>query len=98
MKIQKVIFDSIDEMNEQLDADDRLTKLDNTILFGPGSKLDSMGLVNLVIAVEQNIEEEFGVIITIADERAMSQKNSPFRSVASLTNYIDMLLREKLDD
>ena len=98
MKIQKVIFDSIDEMNEQLDAEDRLTKSDNTILFSPGSKLDSMGLVNLVIAVEQNIEEEFGVIITIADERAMSQKNSPFRSVASLTNYIDMLLREKLDD
>jgi acyl carrier protein len=45
---------------------------EDTFLIGREAVLDSMGLVTLVLA----------------DERALSQKNSPFRSVRSLTNYI----------
>ena len=52
----------------------------------------------MVVAVEQNIEDEFDVTITLADERAMSQQTSPFRTVGTLTDYIEMLLGEKLND
>ena len=69
-----------------------------TRLFGGNSKLDSLGLVNLIVAVEQNIEDEFDITITLADERSMSQKHSPFRTVGSLVDYIEMLLKEKLND
>ena len=57
-----------------------------------------MDLINLVVAVEQNIEDEFDVSITLADERAMSQETSPFKTVGTLTDYIEMILEEKLDD
>ena len=60
--------------------------------------LDSLGLVNLIVSVEQNIEDEFHVVITIADDRALSQKHSPFRTVESLAEYIEILLKEKLND
>ena len=70
----------------------------DTILFGGNSKLDSLGLINLIIAVEQNIEDEFNISITLADEKAMSQDESPFESVASLSNYIELLLNENSDD
>jgi acyl carrier protein len=46
------------------------------------------------LIIEQNIEDEFDVSITIADEKAMSQKRSPFRTIGTLADYIDMLLRE----
>ena len=93
-KILQLIFDSIDELNEQLPNEMQLMKSTKTVLFGSTGQLDSLGLVNLLVIIEQNIEEEFDVSITIADERAMSQKHSPFKTIGTLADYIDMLLKE----
>ncbi len=49
----------------------------DTQLFGRGSKLDSLGLVNLIVLVEEKTADTFGKSVTIADERAMSQKEQP---------------------
>lgn len=98
MDIQKVIYDSIDELNQQLSEQDRLEKSLETRLFGGNSKLDSLGLINLIVAVEQNIEDEFDISLTLADERAMSQRHSPFRTVGSLVDYISMLFEEESND
>ena len=97
-KIQQSIYNSIDSLNTQLPVEEHIEKSNDTTLFGSGSKLDSLDLINLVVAVEQNIEDEFDVTITLADERAMSQETSPFRTVGTLTDYIEMLLGEKLND
>ena len=97
-KILQSIYNSIDSLNAQLPKEGHIEKSNNTALFGSGSKLDSLDLINLVVAVEQNIEDEFDVTITLADERAMSQETSPFRTVGTLTDYIEMLLGEKLND
>ena len=97
-RIKLVIMNSIEEFNRQLENEDQLEKSPNTILFGNGGVLDSLGLVNFIVIVEQNIENEFDATITLADERAMSQQTSPFRTVGTLTDYIEMLLGEKLND
>ena len=86
--ILNTVFKALDELNE------RLTKSTKTVLFGNNGQLDSLGLVSLLVIIEQNIEDEFDVSITIADERAMSQKHSPFRTIGTLVDYIDMLLKE----
>ena len=72
-------------------------KIENetTELFGRDGVLDSMGLVNLVVALEEVIQERYGVAITLADERAMSRSKSPFRTISSLAEYIAKLLREE---
>jgi len=96
-KIINNIYKSIEEIYESMDVKISLEKGIETQLFG-GGDLDSLGLVNLIVSVEQNIEDEFNVIITIADDRALSQKHSPFRTVGSLADYIEILLKEKLND
>lgn len=63
-----------------------------TALFGASGLLDSIGLVNVVLDVEQRIGQETGAALTIADERAMSQRRSPFRTVGSLAEYVAGLL------
>ena len=63
-----------------------------TLLFGQDGILDSLGLVSLVVAVEQGIEEKFGVSVSLADEKAMSQRNSPYRTVGSLAEYAGRLI------
>ncbi len=65
-----------------------------TALFGRGGCLDSLGLVAYIVAVETEIEDHFGETLTLADERAMSQKHSPFHTVQSLAEYIKTV-REK---
>jgi acyl carrier protein len=67
----------------------------DTRLIGREGVLDSMGLVTLLVDVEQRLEEEHDVVLILADERAMSQQRSPFRSVGSLTDYVCQLLEEQ---
>ena len=58
-----------------------------TRLFGKPGLFDSIGLVNLVLSVEEAVEDEYGVTISLADQRAMSQSSSPFRSMQSLAEH-----------
>ena len=92
--ILETIYNSINELNERLSNEKQLTKSTKTVLFGNNGKLDSLGLVTLLVIIEQNIEDEFDVSITIADERAISQKHSPFRTIGTVADYINMLLKE----
>jgi acyl carrier protein len=68
---------------------------ENTRLFGSRGLLDSLGLVSVVLDVEQQINDQLNTSISIADERAMSQSRSPFRSAGTLADYIVMLLQEQ---
>jgi len=61
----------------------------NTPLFSSNGIVDSLGLVQLIADIEEEIYQATGKQITIADEKAMSQKISPFRSISSLADYIE---------
>ncbi len=67
---------------------------DNTPIYGSKGLIDSITLVMLVSDIEEDVEDRYDKIITLADEKAMSQKNSPFRSPNSLTDYILKLIAE----
>jgi D-alanine--poly(phosphoribitol) ligase subunit 2 len=66
----------------------------DTRLFGKQGLFDSLGLVTLVVTVEEAIEEEYGVILSLANERAMSQKRSPFLTIESLAEWANSLIEE----
>jgi acyl carrier protein len=68
---------------------------EGTYLIGRRSMLDSLGLVTLIVDLEQRIEEQYDVALTLANDRAMSQKNSPFLTVGSLADYILTLIAEE---
>lgn len=57
-------------------------------LYGGDGPLDSMALVNLLADLEDAVDERFDHSITLADEKAMSARNSPFRTVRSLSEAI----------
>lgn len=94
MDVLKLIYDSIDEINEELEDDEKVKKGEDTVIYADGSSLDSLGLVNLITIIEQKLEEETGEYITIADERALSMESSPFQNVKSLKEYIELLINE----
>lgn len=94
MEILKIIYESIDELNSDLDTEYRIQKNEDSVIFGMNSTIDSIGLVNFITIVEQKIEDETGKYITIANEQAMSMENSPFKTVGLLRKYIETLLNE----
>ncbi|MBI5375233.1 MAG: acyl carrier protein [Candidatus Schekmanbacteria bacterium] len=97
-KIIETIFNVIDEINLEFPEDNRLEKSVDTVLFGKSGKLDSLGLVNFIVATEQHIEENFNVLISLTDEKAMSQKNSPFKTIGTLADYIALLINESSNE
>lgn len=86
------IYRAVDWINDELPPDRQLIKMPGTRLLGSESVLDSMHLVSLIIAIEREVEDTFGVALTLADERALSMKESPFRSIQSLADYIGTLI------
>jgi acyl carrier protein len=92
--IVAAIYRAVDWINGELSPDRQLIKAPETRLLGSQSVLNSMRLVSLIIAIEREMEDTFGVALTLADERALSMKESPFRSIQSLADYIALRINE----
>jgi acyl carrier protein len=60
----------------------------DTVLVGKDAVLDSLGVVSLIVEVEQQVETAHGISVTLANDRAMSQRNSPFRTIGVLTDHL----------
>lgn len=91
-KLEALILLAVRELGEDLEKPDLHQPSVETVLFGPGGALDSLALVHLIAELEERVSEEFDQDVIIADERAMSRSRSPFRSVASLRDYLLELL------
>jgi acyl carrier protein len=93
-QILDLIYRVIDTTNRQRPSEKTILKSPDAILFGESGSLDSLGLVNLIVSVEDEVQLCLGIPILLADERAMSQRKSPFRTIASLTDYVCALISE----
>ena len=91
-KLQEIIFSILKNLGEERNNKDLKTPHEKTVLFG--GNLDSLGIVVLVTELEEEISDKFDFEISLADERAMSQRTSPFRSVSTLINYTEKLINE----
>jgi acyl carrier protein len=93
-----LIVETLEELQEQEDTTILVALDAETSLFGRKGMLDSLGLVTLIVALEQKIEDKFGTPVALADEKALSQLKSPFRTVGSLAEYAVGLLQEANGD
>lgn len=90
-EIQDVVLSALRNANLARKSDAQLDVSPEAPVFGPGSPLDSLGLVSLLIDIEEAMQDR-GVEITLGDARAMSRTKSPFRSVPALVQYIETVL------
>ena len=91
-KIEKIIIDTLKELNEELENEAFLNPNSKTKLYGGNGAMDSLALVSFIADLEDKISDEFEKDFVLADEKAMSAKTSPFRNIESLTSYIKSLL------
>ena len=90
-----LVVEAAEELNGSLQEEIPVERREDAPLFGDEGVLDSLGLVSLVASVEEAIEDELGVQIALADEKAISHTNSPFLTIGSLAMYAERLVGEQ---
>lgn len=90
-KIQLLVLDAIALTNQSREDSEQIPVKPDTALYGSQGNLDSMGLVALLIDIEEMLQDE-GFNVSLSDERAMSLANSPFKNVTTLVAHISSLV------
>jgi len=87
----QIIYSAIDAVNADLPADARVGKSPSTHLVGEKGALDSLGLINLTMAIEKSIREKWQGAITLVTQEIMMAEKSPFETVDTLAQYMSGL-------
>ncbi len=95
--IIQLIFAVVDQLNLQRFEDQRLEKSVEAPLFGGAGKLESLGLINLIVGIEEKVAEAFAVPINLADESSISPGDNPFQTIGSLADHIAAFLKGRSD-
>jgi hypothetical protein len=85
-ELQRLVLEALADEGASLPQDPH--EQAETPLIGEGAALKSVGLVAMLVSVEQRLAEEFGVQVSLMDDHAMSQARSPFRTVTTLVDYL----------
>jgi acyl carrier protein len=91
-QIQMIVLDALHMANQARADENKLIVAPDAPLFGHNGQLDSMGIVALIIDIEEALAEA-GWDVILTAERAMSRVQSPFKDVPSLVAYVEELLR-----
>lgn len=91
-QVLQLVLATLSEEAEELGYEHLREAHAGTPLYGGESGIDSLSLVRVIVALEAAAQRRFGRHVTLADERAMSLRNSPFRTAGSLA----ALLAERL--
>lgn len=94
-KITDIVLNAIHTIGEIEDKAEYLNPTEDLRLFGGSGVMDSLDIVMLIAEIEDQVQDGLDYSITLADDRAMSQKTSPFRSVKTLVQYLMKLLQEQ---
>ena len=87
-EVEVLVIESVRLLAEDFDLIALKQPSAESALYGNDGVLDSMALVNLLADVEDAVSEQFDVAIALADEKAMSARNSPFLNVKTLVQAV----------
>jgi acyl carrier protein len=87
---EEILLPLVGEIEEEVGEE--IAKDRATTLLGEESALDSLAVVTFLVSVEEQLEQEAGREIKLVDERAMSRRASPFRTLGTLADHISELL------
>jgi acyl carrier protein len=84
----EIVIASLQEVFAQVGEAAPASITDDTVLVGTDAVLDSLGVVQLIVEVEQRVEGAHSISVTLANDKAMSARNSPFRTVGVLADHV----------
>ena len=92
--VEEIVLRCMENTNLSREPDEQLLIHPQARIFGGDSTLDSLGLVSLLIDIEDTFADQ-NIEIRLSDDRAMSQKRSPYRDVPTLVAYLYEQIEQK---
>lgn len=92
--LEDILYPAVDEAKNSIASAKGLEKKPDATLFGADG-LDSLGLVSFVVLAEEMVDDKTDIELTLASEKAMSRRNSPFLTLQTLADYIAECLAEE---
>ena len=83
-----IIYQSLDEVNEQLPKEAQIQKLPDAALFGWSGGLDSLGFVNLIALVEEKCAHKYGIAVSL-----MEASSSEDAALEDVERFADSLFQ-----
>jgi acyl carrier protein len=94
-EIAQVIFESLGALNEERPPEKHIPISEQTVLMGAGTYLDSLGFIVFLTNVEERMSQATGEQLEDIFDLDQFGTDSPFKNVATLTAYLETLLRER---
>jgi hypothetical protein len=94
VEVRALVMETLRDLAEEKQNPEWEQPHGKTRIYGGRSNIDSLGLVGVTVELEERIAERFDRHVALADDRAVSQRRSPFATVDAMTGYILTLLRE----
>lgn len=89
----EIVLPAVEEARATIASCAKLGLRADSPLFADGG-LDSMGLVQLIVLVEERIDDRLGLQVRLASDKALSRRSSPFATLGALARFIDECLDE----
>jgi len=90
--ILALVYSAMDEIDPMTADGAPLGKYPDARLLGSDSGVDSLTFVNLVVALEEQIQKKLGKSVVLVDEDNMAAEEHPFRTIATLAEYVERVL------
>jgi hypothetical protein len=87
-EIEKLIHETIDEINGQTPPDRRIDKSSQAVIVGTGSTLDSLGIINFLVSLEAKVAASTGHTVSLLNDDTLNDPDGPLRTVESIERFI----------
>jgi acyl carrier protein len=88
-RITGAVYRTVDAVNDLLPPEQALQPNDDLVLIGKDANLDSMGFVNFIVALEEELERELGRDLNIAD--LLNMQIGDGNTISTVADLIKML-------
>lgn len=84
--ILDVVYNAAAHVNEMLPQASRLDLNEAEVIIGAGARIDSLGFVSLMVAVEERVEKLAGHCASLTEE--LSDPSANVRTLGALAEFI----------
>ena len=87
MKIEEILLESLLSVLDDFDGKEPNKEIDDE--FNILQNLESISIVDMILDIEEKIEKEYGVYITLADDKLFHYQDSPMNSWSLWIKYVN---------